>query len=123
MDELDELDQQKQNPGLQWAQRLGVGGGIIVLVFTVLSMLMMLSSGGEPIKGYAPPQTDAYYAEHMDELEQELTQQVIPHLEGVTQMEQKDGKLVVHITHEHYIATRAAIMRYFDRDLFIFEQD
>ncbi len=120
---MDELDEQKQTPGMEWAQRLGIGGGIVVLAFTILSMLLMLRSGADPIKDYAPPQTDAYYAEHIDELEQELTQQVIPHLEGVTKMEEKDGKLVVHITHEHYIATRAAIMQYFDRDLFIFEQD
>ena len=118
-----EEDEQLQHPGLEWARRLKLGGCIAVLAFTGLCIFMMLNLGADPIKGYAPPQTDAYYAEHLDALMSELETAVIPHLEGVTDMYEKDGRLVIHIDYEHYIATRAAIMQYFDRDLFIFEQD
>ena len=110
------------NPGQQWAQRLGVMGGIAVLLFSLVFVLTMLAAGPEKLD-YIPQYDTAYYTQHMDVLKDELEREVLPHLEGVEFTEIVDGKLVVAIRTKHYIDSRAVIIDLFDRELFIFEQE
>ena len=110
------------NPGQQWAQRLGVMGGIAVLLFSLVFVLTMLAAGPEKLD-YIPQYDTAYYTQHMDVLQAELEREVLPHLEGVEFTEIVDGKLVIGIRTKHYIDSRAVIIDLFDRELFIFEQE
>ncbi|MBP3654319.1 MAG: hypothetical protein J6J04_02670 [Oscillospiraceae bacterium] len=118
----EQIPEKELNPGKEWAQRLGVFGGIAVLLFSLVFVLTMLSSGPDKIEGYAPPQTDEYYVQHLDELQSELTENVFPYVEGVQSCEEANGKLVIGIRSKYYIETRAVIIDLFDRDLFVFEE-
>ena len=108
------------NPGQQWAQRLGVVGGMVVLLFSLVFVLTMLTAGPEKLV-YTPAHDTAYYAQNLDVLQTELEEQVFPHVEGVQFCEEADGKLVVGIREKYYLDTRAVIIDLFDRELFIFE--
>lgn len=122
MDEnREQLPEKELNPGRQWAQRLGVGGGIVVLLFSLVFVLTMLTAGPQQLD-YTPAQSDAYYAQHLDELQAELTAYVFPEVEGVQDCTVADGKLVIGIRSKYYIQTRAQIIDRFDRDLFVFEE-
>ncbi len=122
MDEQrEQLPEKELNPGRQWAQRLGVGGGIAVLLFSLVFVLTMLSSGPEKLD-YTPMQSDGYYAEHPYELQAELTEFVFPEVEGVQDCTVAEGKVVIGIRSKYYIETRAVIIDLFDRDLFVFEE-
>ena len=108
------------NPGQQWAQRLGVVGGMVVLLFSLVFVLTMLTAGPEKLV-YTPAHDTVYYAQNLDVLQTELEEQVFPHVEGVQFCEEADGKLVVGIREKYYLDTRAVIIDLFDRELFIFE--
>lgn len=116
----EEYQEEYVNPGQQWAQRLGVIGGIVVLLFSLTFVLTMLTAGPEKLD-YTPAHDTAYYLQNLDELQVELEQEVFPHVEGVRFCEEADGKLVVGIREKYYLDTRAVIIDLFDRELFIFE--
>lgn len=122
MDEnMEQLPEKELNPGKQWAQRLGVGGGIVVLLFSLVFVLTMLTAAPEKLD-YTPAQSDAYYAQHLDALRAELTEHVFPEVQGVQDCEVQDGQLVIGIRSKYFIETRAVIIDLYDRDLFVFEQ-
>ena len=116
----EEYQEEYVNPGQQWTQRLGVVGGIVVLLFSLTFVLTMLTAGPEKLD-YTPAHDTAYYLQNLDELQAELEQKVFPHVEGVRFCEEADGKLVVGIREKYYLDTRAVIIDLFDRELFIFE--
>ena len=109
------------NPGQQWAQRLGVFGGIAVLLFSLVFVLTMLAAGPEKLD-YTPEHDAAYYAQNIDALQAELEQAVFPYVEGIEPCEPADNKLVIGIRSSKFIETRAVIIDLFDRELFLFEQ-
>lgn len=110
------------NPGQQWAQRLGVIGGIVVLLFSLVFVLTMLTAGPEKLD-YEPAHDTAYYEQNLDVLQNELEEHVFPHVEGVQFCEEADGKLVIGIREKYYLDTRAVIIDLFDRELFVFERE
>lgn len=116
----EEFQEEYVNPGQQWAQRLGVIGGIVVLLFSLTFVLTMLTAGPEKLD-YTPAHDTAYYLQNLDELQAELEREVFPHVEGVQFCEEADGKLIVGIREKYYLDTRAVIIDLFDRELFIFE--
>ena len=122
MEPNEQIEQREyETPGQQWAQRLGVIGGIVVLLFSLTFVLTMLSAGPEKLD-YTPAHNTAYYAQNLDELQAELEQEVFPHVEGIESCEEVDDKLVIGIRESKYIETRAVIIDLFDRELFLFEQ-
>lgn len=97
--------------------------GCFLVLFCFVSMLALcFSTGREPVKGYAPPESSEYYAGHLDELKAELEANLFPYLEGVTGCEEADGVLEIVIESDSYVTTRAAVIRYYDRELFSFIQ-
>ncbi len=120
--EIEFEEQEVVSPGAQWAQRLGVLGGVAVLLFSLVFVLTMLTAGPD-IPDHTPAHDTAYYAAHLSELQAELETEVFPHVEGVQFCEEADGKLVIGIRSEDYIETRAVIITLYDRDLFVFEQE
>lgn len=108
------------HPGFQIAGRLKLGGCILVLVLTAAALIILLTSGTEPIKGYKPPMSSEYYGTHMDEFRAELEENVFPRLKNVESWSVKDGKMYIVLTGEDYAVARAALLHYYSGDLFVF---
>lgn len=114
-------DAEYVNPGQQWAQRLGVVGGIAVLLFSLTFVLTMLAAGPDKLD-YEPVYDTVYYEQHLDVLQSELEREVFPYVEGVQSCAVSDGKLIIGIRTKYFIDTRAVIIDLFDRELFVFEE-
>ena len=71
----------KEEPGAQIARWLGPVGGGFVLLLSVLMIVFCLTRGANPVPGYTPPHDSEYYAQHLDELAQELNENVLPVLD------------------------------------------
>jgi hypothetical protein len=111
--------------GQAFLQRIGPAGMALFLVLAVLVTWICLTSGRDPVPGYAAPQTTEYYAAHLDELAEELKTNVFPALPEYTMSAAaEDGGTTVTVTidSEHFVAGRGAILRYFDESLFSFER-
>ena len=111
--------------GQDFLQRIGPAGMALFLVLAVLVTWICLTSGRDPIPGYAAPQSTEYYAAHLDELADELEANVFPALPDYTMSASvPDGGATVTVTvdSDHFVAGRAAILRYFDESLFSFER-
>ncbi len=105
----------------QWLwKNLKPFGCILCLVIMVLTVAICLTSGRNPIPGYEPPFESEYYAQHTEELTAELEENVFPHLEGILFWENDDGIITVTLAEESFAASRSAILRYFDAELFEF---
>lgn len=111
--------------GQAFLQRIGPAGMALFLILAVLVTWICLTSGRDPVPGYAAPQTTEYYAAHLDELAEELETNVFPALPEYTMSAAvPDGgtTVTVMIDSEHFVAGRGAILRYFDESLFSFER-
>lgn len=108
----------RQTNGEWLVKTLKPAGCALVLIFAVIMVVMCLSIGRDPIKGYAPPQTQEYYAAHLNELKTELEAKVFPHVEGVSSCEEEDGRLKIEIEYDSFVVTRSALLRYYDEELF-----
>lgn len=122
MENEEQVEREYVTPGQQWAQRLGVVGGIVVLLFSIVFVLTMLTAGPEKLD-YTPAHDTAYYAQNLDVLQAELEEHVFPYVEGVGNCEAADGKLVVGIRTKYFIESRAVIIDLFDRSLFEFVEE
>ena len=85
----------KEEPGAQIARWLGPVGGGFVLLLSVLMIVFCLTRGANPVPGYTPPHDSEYYAQHLDELAQELNENVLPVLDETAHAEVRDGTVTV----------------------------
>jgi len=109
------------NPGQEIVKWLKPAGCALVLLITALAMIMLFTSGKDPVAGYEAPQTSDYYAAHPEELKAELEEHLFPLLEGIGDCEITDeGKLRVTLEGEDYAVARSAILQYYDDALFEF---
>jgi len=113
-------EKNRESAGQEFVRWLRPGGCALILIIMVLMLVTCFISGKKPIPGYTPPQTSEYYAAHLDELQTELEEHVFPVIGGVEESRVDDGKLEVSIGVSDYVTTRAAILRYYDENLFEF---
>lgn len=92
-----------------------IGCAIFLLLF-VLFMVFCFSAK-PPLEGYDRPNTNEYYAEHIDELAQELETNMLPRLDGIEQCRVEGGKVIVVIDDESFEASSAIIYHYYSKDL------
>ena len=115
--------EEKEHPGFQIVRWLRpFGSGLVLLVF-ILFLVYAFSTGREPIKGYAPPHDGAYYAEHLDELAEELSGTVLPLVDPEATAAVTGDTVTVTTDHDSYVTTRAAVLRYFDARLLTFQEE
>ena len=122
MDERESLTP-KKTAGQQFVKSIRPAGCALFLLLAVLVAAVCLTSGRNPIPGYEPPQTAAYYAEHPDSLAAELSENVFPALPEYDMTAAVTGDTVtVTIDSDHFVVGRAAILRYFDESLVTFQR-
>lgn len=115
--------QPKPTAGQSFVKAIRPAGCALFLALAVLVAMVCLTSGRDPVSGYQAPETTEYYAQNPQALLQELEENIFPALPeydmtgAVT-----DDVVTVWIDDEHFVAGRAAILRYFDESLFIFER-
>lgn len=109
--------QNRQTNGEWLVKTLKPAGCVLVLALAVLMVLMCLNTGRDPIKGYSPPQTEEYYALHLDELQTELEENVFPRLGGEKSCAVEGGRLRVTVSHDDFVTVRSALLRYYSESL------
>ena len=110
--------------GQAFVRLIRPAGCALFLLLAVLVTAICLTSGRDPIPGYQPPQTEAYYAGHPAELVTELESAVFPALaeKYALSAELSDGGVTVTVERGNFAAARAAILRYFDESLLDFRR-
>lgn len=113
---------EKEEPGAQIARWLGPVGGVFVLLLSALMVVYCFTAGANPVPGYTPPHDSAYYAEHLDELAQELNTNFLPVLDETAHAEVSDGTVTVTASEKEYVPVRGAVLKFYDAALFTFEK-
>ena len=113
---------EKEEPGAQIARWLGPVGGIFVLLLSALMVVFCFTAGTNPVPGYTPPHDSDYYAQHLDELAQELNTNFLPVLDETAHAEVRDGTVTVTASEKEYVPVRGAVLKFYDAALFTFEK-
>ena len=116
------LDQQQpENPGVQIVRWLRPAGCVLVLLLSALMLVFCFTQGRDPIPGYEPPHDDAYYAQHLPELAEELNAHVLPEVDETASAAADGSTVTITMEAQRLANTRAAVLRYYDVSLFVFE--
>ena len=97
-------------------------GGVFVLLLSALMVVFCLTAGANPVPGYVPPHDSAYYAQHLDELAQELNANFLPVLDETAHAEADGGTVTVTAAAKEYVPVRGAVLKFYDAALFTFEK-
>lgn len=106
--------------GAEFAKKIKPIGMVFFLAIFIIFLAICFSSGLEPVKGYSPPRTSEYYAEHPDELKTELEENFFPYIDGVVDSEIENGKILVITEDASCIKVRSALLKYYGEGLFEF---
>lgn len=109
--------------GEEFVKKIKPIGCALFLLAMVIFFVYAFTSGNAPIEGYEAPQTTEYYAAHLAELESELEQNVLPHIDAAVDCAVGEGVVVVTLRERGFAAARGDILHYFDKSLFEFVKE
>lgn len=109
--------------GEEFVKKIRPFGCALFLLAMVVFFVYAFTSGKAPIEGYEVPQTTEYYAEHLDELADELEENVLPHIDGAVDCAVGDGVVTVTLREDGFAAARGDILHCFDKSLFEFVKE
>lgn len=110
--------------GQQFVKMIKPAGSALFILMFVMVLVLLFTSGQDPLDGYTPEHDTGYYLQDdstLAELKTELEGQVFPRLEGVLSCEVRQGALVIVIRENSFAVTRSALLQYYDASLFVFE--
>lgn len=109
--------------GQEFIKKIKPIGCIFFILLMVLFLIMCFTSAPKSIPGYEPLHNSEYYSQNdttLAELKTELQTNVFPQLEGNESCTISNGKLTLALEDDHYTASRATILIYYDKNLFEF---
>lgn len=112
----------KLSAGQAFVKNIRPAGCALFLILAILVTAVCLTSGRNPVPGYEAPQSGEYYAENPEALVSELEDNLFPALEYDMSANLTGDTVTVTIEDENFVIGRAAILRYFDESLFVFER-
>ncbi len=112
----------KLTAGQAFVKNIRPAGCALFLILAILVAAVCLTSGRDPVPGYEAPRTMEYYAENPEALVSELEDNLFPALEYDMSATLTGDTVTVTIEDENFVIGRAAILRYFDESLFVFER-
>ena len=112
----------KQRHGFSGRLTLTYDMTFLVLLLSALMVVFCFTAGANPVPGYTPPHDSDYYAQHLDELAQELNANVLPVLDETAHAEVRDGTVTVTASEKEYVPVRGAVLKFYDAALFTFEK-
>lgn len=116
------MPESKPTAGQTFVKNIRPAGCALFLILAVLVTAICLTAGRDPIPGYDTPQPMEYYAENPEALISELEENVFPALEYNMSANLAGDAVIITIEDENFVIGRAAILRYFDESLFVFER-
>ena len=112
----------KQRHGFSGRLTLTYDMTFLVLLLSALMVVYCFTAGANPVPGYTPPHESAYYAEHLDELAQELNANFLPVLDETAHAEADGDTVTVTASAKEYVPVRGAVLKFYDAALFTFEK-
>ena len=112
----------KQRHGFSGRLTLTYDMPFLVLLLSALMVVFCFTAGANPVPGYVPPHDSTYYAEHLDELAQELNTNFLPVLDETAHAEADGGTVTVPAAAKEYVPVRGAVLKFYDAALFTFEK-
>ena len=92
--------------------------GCVMFLLLFVLFLVFCFSAKPPLEDYERPNTNEYYSEHIDELEQELETNMFPLLEGIEDCFVSGDKLTIIISGDDYEESSGIITHYYGKELF-----
>lgn len=92
--------------------------GCVLFLGLFVFFLIFCFTAEAPLEGYVKPHNTEYYAEHLDELEQELEENMFPRLEGIEDCFVSGDRLTVIISEDSFEESSEIITHYYGKNLF-----
>lgn len=108
------------NTGEEFVKKLKPLGCAAFLLLTALTVLICFTSKGVAVDGYVPPQDSEYYAEHLDELKQEIEENLLPLIGVNADLELTSNAVRITAGEDDLNTLRPRVIHYYDAELFEF---
>ena len=104
--------------GQAFVRKIGTFGITAFLIIFIGYFIVTFFFGSHTaLDDYTPPQTNEYYAQHIDELAEEISIGVAPLLDGIEECQVEDGRVIVVVTPERFATVRTSLLKVFDESL------
>ena len=104
--------------GQSFVKKIGTFGMAAFLIILIGYFIVTFFAGSHTaLDGYVPPESNEYYAAHLEELAQEIKTNVEPILPGIEDAYAEGGKVVVTVEEDDYFSVRTALLKKFGGDL------
>lgn len=112
------MDTKGYETGQAFVRKIGTFGIVAFLIIFIGYFIVTFFFGSRTVlDDYRPPQTNEYYASHIDELAAEIESDISPLLEGIDECFVEDGRVIVVTDSGRFASVRTALLKVFDETL------